>query len=449
MVNHMQEIDTPIEEERQKKLGSVDRITGLFGRDAALAVVEQLINDGTRSGEGSYGLMLVDLNDFYRVNETWGTAFGDTVLSVCAQALSNANKHAGYPVCRYGSNTFLLVLKGDALEAEAVRLRAVIEQPVAIQDQTVHLSATCGMIILNAHNKNAEKLLRHTDTALHEAKSAKGGCRFVVYSSELMKETSRRMLLESELRQALHHNQLRLHYQPQYQTATGRLRGFEALLRWQHPELGSIPPGEFIPIAEETGLIIPIGEWVIREACRKYAEIDPISCSELIFSVNVSAVQLNNPCFEQALMQILGEMNHPPGRLELEITESTLIQNKEASITALNRLRSQGIRIALDDFGTGYSSLSYLIHLPIQCLKMDRSFVKNIDTEMTERRIVESIITLVHQLGIEIVAEGIETREQLALLKEWGCDFVQGYLLGQPQEGRFLPLVLNPADIGR
>jgi EAL domain-containing protein (putative c-di-GMP-specific phosphodiesterase class I) len=249
---------------------------------------------------------------------------------------------------------------------------------------------------------------------------------------------------EEGLSQAMLRKELLLFYQPQFETQSGTLVGFEALLRWKHPLRGFIPPDKFIATAESSGLIVPIGEWVIREACRKNNEMHALGFRESIISVNISAVQLDDPFFPERVLRILKETGHPPDRLGLEITESAVMSSIETAKVSLLRLRNAGIHISLDDFGTGYSSLYYLQKLPLQHVKIDKCFIQEMDLEPKGRALLQSIISMTHQLGLGVVAEGIETEEQLRFLKSCGCECVQGYLFGKP-----LPEEEAKAFIGR
>lgn len=252
-----------------------------------------------------------------------------------------------------------------------------------------------------------------------------------------------RIRLKLEFAGALERGELQLHYQPQFEASSEQIRGFEALLRWDHPKLGSIPPDKFIPIAEETGWIVPIGEWVLREACRTNRLLQDTAGAPAVMSVNISAIQLQDASFTDTLCLILQESGLSPELLELEITESTLILSWDTVAQALDRLHEHGVRIALDDFGTGYSSLSYLQRLPVQLVKIDRSFIHGMTRSLREKTLVESMIRLVHNLGIRVLAEGIEKEEQLRCLQSLSCDCVQGYLLGRPMERQALPAFLQ------
>jgi EAL domain-containing protein (putative c-di-GMP-specific phosphodiesterase class I) len=260
--------------------------------------------------------------------------------------------------------------------------------------------------------------------------------------------SSRELSVTKALPAAVEQEEFVLHYQPQYDTVSWQIRGFEALLRWNHPELGLVSPVEFIPAAEKSGIIVQLGEWVIREACRKNKEIHAQGFTRSVISVNISALQLKDVKFADSVKQILRETGLEGKYLEIELTESAMIQNFDTSEAILNELRDTGVRIALDDFGTGYSSLSYLKKLPIQNVKIDRSFVQNLCSEPKGKVIVESIVAMVHKLGLGVVAEGIETEEQLDFVKSFGCECVQGYLLSKPLPEAELRYVIPPVHSG-
>ncbi|MFB9325866.1 putative bifunctional diguanylate cyclase/phosphodiesterase [Paenibacillus aurantiacus] len=416
------------------KSGELDQLTGLPGRLAAFVLLEQVIAYA-RGANAEVIVAVVDFDRFHLINESRGTVFGDQTLRLLSERFQ-AEELAGFIACRIGGNAFVLFKQCRRREeADCIAsLKAQVEAPLVVDGHVLYPTCSIGIAEYPKNGRGAEKLLRHADTAMQQAKTA-GGNRIGVYTEADAVRAGRRLQLEGELRSALERGQLSLHYQPIYE-ASGRLRGFEALLRWAHPELGAISPAEFVPLAEQTGLIVPIGEWVIREACRMYNEAVGKGNAGIVMAVNLSPVQLRAPAFVDGILRLLAEGGMPASGLELEITESIMLEAGETTIASLRRLRQAGVRIALDDFGTGYASLTYLRELPIHTLKLDRSFIHPICRQHTERVIVESMISLVHRLGLEVVAEGIEDEDQLALLREWGCDFLQGHLLGRPVEAR-------------
>ncbi|TYP70716.1 putative bifunctional diguanylate cyclase/phosphodiesterase [Paenibacillus methanolicus] len=414
--------------------GERDLLTGLPGRLAAFTLLEQVIARA-KSARTDVVVAVVDFDRFHLINESKGTVFGDQTLRLLAERFKT-EELADFTACRIGGNTFVL-FKPCLLREESnciARLKTQAEAPLVVEGHVLYPTCSIGIAEYPKNGRSAERLLRHADTAMQQAKAA-GGNRIGAYTEADATRAGRRLKLEGELRGALERHELSLRYQPIY-AASGRLRGFEALLRWNHPELGAVSPAEFVPLAEQTGLIVPIGEWVIREACRMQRETTAKGHADIVMAVNLSPVQLRVPSFVDGMLRLLEECGVPASGLELEITESIMLEAGETTIASLDRLRQAGVRIALDDFGTGYASLTYLRELPIHTLKLDRSFIHPICHQHTERVIVESMISLVHRLGLEVVAEGIEDEDQLALLREWGCDLLQGYLLGRPIEAR-------------
>jgi len=293
------------------------------------------------------------------------------------------------------------------------------------------ISASIGIVTYPTDGESASILMRYADLALHRAKSSGRDC-LVVFSRDLSEEIQRRVLLEARLKHALDRNELVVHYQPKMEILTGRLKGWEALLRWQSPELGMISPEEFIPVAEQSGLILPIGEWVLREACRQLRAWQDQGLDAGTMAVNLSTRQFRQTDLAEEISNALRDTGLVPGDLELEITESSIMDNLASAASVLAGLEALGIRIAVDDFGTGYSSLSYLKTFSIHCLKIDRSFIHDIPGDDNDTAIVRAIITLAGSLGLTVVAEGVETEAQLAYLRANHCDQAQGYLFSRP-----------------
>ncbi|MCR8633763.1 putative bifunctional diguanylate cyclase/phosphodiesterase [Paenibacillus radicis (ex Xue et al. 2023)] len=313
--------------------------------------------------------------------------------------------------------------------AEAARIRNKLCEPIVVRNRTMHLTVNLG-IAMQKDAETAEVLIHHADIALRCTKE-QGQPPVMMYDVNLLQKQIYRTKLEEGLLQAVSNNELELHFQPQFNIQTGKVRGFEALLRWHHPKLGAVSPGDFIPVAEENGTILPIGLWVLRRACESYQALLMSPFPDTVISVNISALQLSDSYFPKHVSQILSETGLPPHLLELEITESMLITSIDAANIRLMELTRLGVRIALDDFGTGYSSLHYLNRLPLHLVKLDKSFIRDIGKN-NEGRITKSIIRLVQDLDIQTVAEGVESYDQLYLLKTWKCDIVQGFLLSKP-----------------
>jgi EAL domain-containing protein (putative c-di-GMP-specific phosphodiesterase class I)/GGDEF domain-containing protein len=384
---------------------------------------------------------IVEFDRFYRVVDTKGTAFSNAVMDNMISRLEETGRLLSGtkpPVlCNWGSQSFLYILqesdKTDLCWKAVDAIKYSVECPVSEGGTELYLTSSIGACYYPQDGHTSDALICRAESALQMSKDG-GGNRISFYRSEDTDHMNRRISIETGLRPALYQRQFHLSYQPIYKLSDGRLKGLEALLRWKHPELGMISPNEFIPIAEHNGLIIPIGEWVLRESCKMLAKIRRYGLRDLRMSINISPLQLHDPAFTSTVLGVLDENGMEPGSIELEITEHYLFNTSGTAVASLSRLRAAGVRIALDDFGTGYSSFSNLKQLPIHCLKIDKCFIEKIDLNGPERHIVESIIGLVQKLGIEVVAEGVEYEGQYQLLKDWGCDYVQGYLLGQPME---------------
>jgi predicted signal transduction protein with EAL and GGDEF domain len=332
-------------------------------------------------------------------------------------------------VVRLGGDEFTIVLRAGTQDEGAVarRLIGLLGQPFEIRGHKLTISASAGIAVAPADGSDADTLLKNADLALYQAKAeGRGAVRF--FESEMNARAQVRHRLEMDLRRAVAEGELTLHFQPLFDLETNRIGAFEALLRWNHPTLGQIPPAEFIPVAEDTGLIVPIGEWVIQQACRE-ARRWP---EDVRVAVNVSSVQFRKPGLEAVLLQAIAASGLQPARLELEITESIFLESSEATLSVLHSLRALGVRIALDDFGTGYSSLRYLQSFPFDKIKIDRSFIEQLLTRHGSSAIVRAITDLARALGMETTAEGVEEEEQLAELRRHGCTSVQGYLFSRP-----------------
>ncbi|AZN39421.1 putative bifunctional diguanylate cyclase/phosphodiesterase [Paenibacillus albus] len=426
-----------------------DALTGLPSRKAAFAMLARAISLAKKCGRGVLAA-LVDMDRFYLINETRGTAFGDEVLRQMANRLYELS-HWSASVYRLSGNTFLLfqMLQLDTASKESERLieelKNSVESLLYVRGHQLYPFCSIGVSSFPADGDTAELIVRHADTALRQAKAA-GGNQVAVYTEDDVVHINRMEELRRALRSILPSEQLSLNYQPIYDAA-GRLRGLEALLRWQHELLGNIPPGEFITLAEQSGQIVEIGEWVLSEACQMIHRTRSKGLTDIIISVNLSPVQITAPGFVDTLQRILAQTETPPECLEFEITESIMIDSSKRTTTVLNALRVMGVRIALDDFGIGYASLTYLRELPLHTLKLDRSFICHITEQHAEAAIVKAMISLVHELGFEAVAEGVETIEQFELLRSWGCNLYQGYLLGKPMKEEAICAKLRQAAL--
>ncbi|MBP3966352.1 bifunctional diguanylate cyclase/phosphodiesterase [Paenibacillus sp. DLE-14] len=413
-----------------------DSLTGLPGRKAAFAMLARAVSLARSCNRGVL-TALVDMDRFYLINETRGTAFGDEALRQMANRLCELTHWSG-SVFRLSGNAFLLfrLVKMDDASIESDKLieelKKTAEDWLEVRGQNLQPFCSIGVSSYPADGETAERLVRHAETALQQAKAA-GGNQVVVYAEDGAAQILRTEAIRIALRTVLQSDELSLYYQPLYEVH-GRLRGFEALLRWQHPQLGLIMPEEFVPLAELNGQIVDIGEWVIREACGMLNRTGARGLTNMIISVNLSPNQLVSPDFVRSLQRILEDTATSAAGLEIEITERSMIDCGEKACAVLGQLRDLGIRIALDDFGIGYASLTYLRKLPLHTLKLETSYIRHICDQHADSAIVKALIALMHELGLEVVAEGVEHEGQLELLKQWGCDFYQGYLLGMPMQ---------------
>jgi len=420
------------------RLAFYDPLTGLPNRRLLLDRLEITLKAAQRPAQHG-ALMLIDLDNFKTINDTRGHQQGDALLREVARRLAPLVE-PGDTLARLGGDEFMVLLTRlgeDARRAARVaervaeRLLAELLREHVIDDQRFQLSGSIGIALFSDRGGSTDQVMQQADMAMYQAKAAgRNALRF--FDPEMQAEVIERITLESELRQALARDALQLFYQPQFD-AEGAVQGVEALLRWQHAERGWVSPGVFIPLAEETRLMLPIGAWVLRTACRQLAAWqDSATTRDWRVAVNVSILQFHEPGFVDLVTSVLAETGAPAEKLELEVTESLLMKDPEDTRLKMLRLRDRGVRFALDDFGTGYSSLAYLQRLPLDQLKIDQSFVRGVDRDATNAAIVEAIITLGTTLTLEVLAEGVETRAERDWLEAHGCRAYQGYLFGRP-----------------
>ena len=418
-------------EQRAKHLADHDPLTGLPNRRLLEDRLTQALALSYRNRKQT-AVMFVDLDRFKTINDSLGHAVGDALLREVAMRLVNQLR-IGDTICRIGGDEFVVVLPEIKRAGDAAQVaQKVIEQlsaPIQVDERELSVTPSIGIAVFPDDGRDAETLIRNSDAAMYHAKEM-GRANYQFFTAEMNLAASRRLALESDLRRALGRDELRVHYQPVLDVRTGRVCGHEALVRWQHPERGLVQPAEFIQLAEETGLILKLGEWVLREACR-WATFIGVERG-LQVAVNLSPRQFNDPKLPQVVAAALEETGLPARLLELEITETTAMQQTDVTLGTLNKLKKLGVSVSIDDFGTGYSSLSYLKRFPVDKVKVDRSFTGEVPGDKDQREIVSAIVALAHALGIRVIAEGVETEAQLAFLRECGCDYIQGYLIGEP-----------------
>ncbi|MFI3154862.1 MAG: EAL domain-containing protein [Methylococcaceae bacterium] len=419
-------------EERIHYLANFDPLTGLPNRNQLNDHLKYALSLAKRSN-GHLALIFLDLDHFKDINDTLGHSVGDALLIEVARRLCRMLREED-TVTRLGGDEFILLLPGsDALGAAHVaqKLLDVIAEPYLIEHYDLTLTASIGIALYPGDGMDLEALSKSADTAMYRAKQEGRQC-YRFFTPEMQARSTRNLQLVNALRHALEYRQLQIHYQPQVSMRDGRIIGAEALLRWQHPELGMVSPAEFIPVAESSGLILPIGEWVLRCAVRQAKTWIERGFGPLIMAVNLSAVQFRHPDLPELITRILNEESLPPEYLELELTESVAMHNPPGAIAVMNNLHERGVRMSIDDFGTGYSSLSYLKKFKVYKLKIDQSFVRDISTDPEDKAIVSAIINLAKSLGLQTIAEGVETVGQQAFLREQDCDEMQGYLFSRP-----------------
>jgi len=430
-------------EERMWRLAHFDELSGLPNRLLFRQLLEQAMRDANRERK-SIAVLFVDLDRFKLINDTAGHDSGDIVLRQVAGRLRQCLREADL-LSRFGGDEFAALLREiddpEAARATAQRVLTAVAQPYDINGETYHLSASIGISIYPGDSPDATALLRNAELAMYRAKD-QGKNNFQFHSPQMNAHSLEYVVLERSLRRAIELDEFLVHFQPQVDTSTGRIVGAEALLRWNLPEVGMITPGKFIPLAEETGLIVPIGRLVLMRACVAAKQWRDSGFEDFRVAVNLSPRQFNQSELVIDIINILEDSGLPPENLELEITESMVMANPERATAILRELRTVGVHLAIDDFGTGYSSLGYLKSFPVHTLKIDRSFIKDVPADPDDVAITHAIIAMGHSLRLDVVAEGVETAEQLEFLREHGCDYMQGYLIGKPMPAEDLSRML-------
>lgn len=420
-------------EERLNYLASFDALTDLPNRTLFYDRLGQA-TARARWHKRWVAVLFLDLDRFKVINDTLGHAIGDLLLKAAAVRLTGSIRE-GDTVARLGGDEFVLILDDLAQPQDtskvAQKILDALSDPFDLEGRELFITASIGIALWPEDGEDPETLLKNADIAMYRAKEqGRNACQ--LYSPALNAKASERLTLENALRHALEREELLLLYQPKVDLATGKIIGLEALVRWKHPQWGLVSPADFIPLAEETGLIVPIGEWVLWTACAQNKAWQEAGFPPIRIAVNLSARQFNKQNFAEMVARLLGEVGLDPQYLELELTESIIMKNAESTMTMLQELDAMGVELTVDDFGTGYSSLSYLKRFPVHTLKIDRSFVRNLTTDPEDVAIVTAIITLAHTLHLKVIAEAVETVEQLALLRSLECDQMQGYLFSRP-----------------
>lgn len=420
-------------EAKLKHQASHDVLTGLANRSLFFDRIAQAIIHAGRV-DRVVMVMLIDLDRFKLINDSLGHGVGDELLKVISRRLSE-NTRPGDTVARLGGDEFALMMSDMADEADAAfvaeNILGVLAEPMTVGGHDLVVRASIGISVFPRDGSEVSALLKNADSAMYQVKES-GRNSFRFYTPEMNDRMIERLDMEAGLRNALKRGELRLYYQPKVELESGRVVGAEALMRWIHPVLGVVPPSEFIPVAEDTGMILSIGEWAIEEACRQISAWRNEGCAVISLSINLSAGQLRQEHLSDMVESALAKNGVSPEHLELEVTESAVMQNPEAAIAIMNKLKRIGIGISLDDFGTGYSSLNYLKRFPVDTLKIDQSFIREIASDPNDAAIVHSVITLAHSLNRKTVAEGVETQAQLEFLSRNRCDQIQGFLFSPP-----------------
>jgi len=435
-----QELQRRAQEEQIRYQAFHDPLTGLPNRASFVEQLDAAMRRAKRR-QWPLGLLFIDLDQFKRVNDSLGHDAGDRLLCMVAKRIRSCVREAD-TLYRMGGDEFIVLLE-DARSAEEMALVAqrtidAISEPVQLQHHEFSVSASIGIAVYPQDESAGERLLKSADTAMYRAKEL-GRSRYAFFAREMNERVENQVVMEGALRQALKSEGFILHYQPRVSAATGRTVGAEALIRWPHREWGLVEPARFVPLLEETGLIVPVGAWVLREACRQAKAWQDEGLSGLRVSVNLSSRQFQSEALPDTVNEALRASRLEPGCLELELTESLLVENVEHAMEAMGRLKAIGVCISIDDFGTGYSSLGYLKRFPIDSLKIDRSFVRDLATSPKDTAIVETISALARSLGIGLIAEGVEEPWQAEFLRARHCTELQGFLYGRPVAADVFP----------
>ncbi|MDX5363569.1 MAG: EAL domain-containing protein [Pseudazoarcus pumilus] len=433
-----------VSEEKYRTLVHRDSLTGLPNR----VLFAELLQHAVRSAErnrSQFALLLLDLDNFTTINESLGHSIGDQLLIEVARRLGTVVPD-GDTLARVGGDEFNALIElhegTPSSDLRAQQMLDALSEPFRIGDKTIYANASIGIALYPSDGADAESLQSNANAALHQAKmQGRGMMRY--FSPEMSQRARTRLMLEADLRQAIERGELCLHYQPQVDVASGRISGLEALVRWQHPERGMVSPADFIPFAEENGMIVPIGAWVLGEACRQIRAWQDAGITAPTVAINISAVELTRGQLVEVWRKALADSGIAAARLELELTETAVIADQTHSFETVSALQALGLHISIDDFGTGYSSLGYLQQLDVDKLKVDMSFVTDMTSNTGNASIVTAVIAMGHSLGLKVVAEGVETMAQAARLRQLQCDSIQGYLISRPLPADEMALFLK------
>jgi len=427
-----------------------DSLTGLPNKSKFSEQLRESINRSVRSGQ-QFALMFVDLDRFKIINDSMGHDAGDQLIRIAGERLSSLTREKDI-LFRWGGDEFTIILENidnlDDVSTIAERIIKGMSSPISIAKQELVITTSTGIAVYPNDSDSAEALIKNADAAMYHAKGS-GRNRYEFYTPEMNARAKERLELESGLQKALQNEEFILHYQPKYGASTQKLVGVEALLRWQHPSYGLVMPDRFIPALEENGLINAVGEWVLRTACAQNKMWQEQGFAPVTVSVNISAVQFRSPQLIDSVARVLDETQLESRYLELELTESMFISNTEAAINTMYRLKDLGVSLSIDDFGSGYSSLSYLKRFPVDYLKIDRSFIKDIENSNKDAAITNAITVLAHSLNMKIVAEGVESQGQLDYLKSQGCQELQGFLFSRPVPAQEISELLERVSASR
>jgi diguanylate cyclase (GGDEF)-like protein len=431
-------------DERIEYLASHDGLTDLPNRELFNGLLRHTI-DAARRNARAFALLFIDLDRFKIINDSLGHDAGDLLLVEVARRLRGALR-ASDVVARLGGDEFVVILEETSdrndIEQIAGHLLSIVGQPMQLSGHECHTTASIGIAVYPENGADAATLTKNADIAMYLAKEdGKNGFRF--FSGEIKAQSIERLRLETELRRAVARQQFSLHYQPKVDMESGQITGVEALLRWKHPELGLVSPAQFIPLAEETGLIVPIGRWVMREACAQNMAWQRRGLRPVSMAVNLSPRQFADEQLLHDVDEAIAASGMSPVLLQLEVTESMVMRNVTRAVRVLDAIQSRGIRLAIDDFGTGYSSMSLMKQFPIDTIKIDRSFVRDLPRDSEDQAIAQAIISMGKALGMTVVAEGVETAEQHAFLRDHRCDEIQGFLFSKPLPPRELEKLLR------